>query len=178
MKWHYAGKNDEPIGPLSESEMTELAERGEINASTLVWNDTMPDWLALGQTSLADGTRAVPPPIRRPEPSSSPATSGPMASASFERDPNKVYPSNPPRSPHMCWLNILLPGGAQMVLGQTGKGFALLLSFIGLMASVALSPFSLGVLIFSVVDAYKVGVLLRDGHAVDKWAFMPGKVDV
>jgi hypothetical protein len=85
-----------------------------------------------------------------------------------------IYPTNPPQSPHACWLNLLMSGVAQIYLGQTGKGLAILgASF----ASYTVVPVmgSLIICIVAVVDAYQVGSALRSGRPVGKWEFFPNK---
>ncbi|MEX2580156.1 MAG: DUF4190 domain-containing protein [Verrucomicrobiales bacterium] len=43
MEWFYADTNDRQIS-IDEGELSELAEDGTIEPSTLVWNETLPDW--------------------------------------------------------------------------------------------------------------------------------------
>lgn len=102
--------------------------------------------------------------------------------SSFNRDPTKVYPANPPRSPHLAWLNLLTPGLAQIVYGKTGLGI------VGVIVTQVLSVMSrlpsgtivflcvvcyLGLLISSIVDAYKTGRALGYGKPVGKWQIFP-----
>ncbi len=102
--------------------------------------------------------------------------------SSFNRDSGKVYPSNPPRSPHLAWLNLLTPGLAQIVFGKTGLGI------VGVLVTQVLSAVSrvpnttlificvvgyFSLLIGSIVDAYKTGLTLRRGKPVSKWGLFP-----
>jgi hypothetical protein len=102
--------------------------------------------------------------------------------SSFNRDDSKIYPSNPPRSPHLAWLNLFGPGLAQVVYGKTSLGVA------GIVLTHVISFFSyfpipllttvcgvayLVLLIASIVDAYKTAAALRNGLAVSKWQLFP-----
>jgi hypothetical protein len=102
--------------------------------------------------------------------------------SSFNRDDSKIYPSNPPRSPHLAWLNLFGPGLAQVVYGKTSLGVA------GIVLTHVISFFSyfpipllttvcgiayLVLLITSIVDAYKTAAALRNGLSVGKWQLFP-----
>ena len=102
--------------------------------------------------------------------------------SSFNRDDSKIYPSNPPRSPHLAWLNLLGPGLAQVVYGKTGLGVAAIvltnmISFFIYFSIPLLTTFCgiayLGLLITSIVDGYRTAVALRNGLAVGKWKLFP-----
>ncbi len=48
--WYYAeGQNQ--IGPFSDEEFGALAAEGKIRVSTLVWNESMPDWRPYGEVA-------------------------------------------------------------------------------------------------------------------------------
>lgn len=51
MNWHYE-KNGIRHDDITEEEMTERVKRGELTASTLVWQPGMTDWQPLSTTSL------------------------------------------------------------------------------------------------------------------------------
>ena len=102
--------------------------------------------------------------------------------SSFNRDDSKIYPSYPPRSPHLAWLNLFGPGLAQVVYGKTSLGVA------GIVLTHVISFFSyfpipllttvcgiayLVLLITSIVDAYKTAAALRNGLSVGKWQLFP-----
>ncbi|NLY02455.1 MAG: zinc-ribbon domain-containing protein [Rhodopirellula sp.] len=89
-----------------------------------------------------------------------------------ERTPRLVFPKNPPLSPHLCWVNLILSGLAQMLHGQVAKGILLLVATIG---SNLLLPILLALVIgaVSIVDAYMVGKTLRNGTPVGKWQWFP-----
>lgn len=80
-----------------------------------------------------------------------------------------IYPSNPPQSPHLAWINLIIPGLSQMLMGQTVKGIVLLLS------SYVLAAVGIGVLIWiaSVIDGFMVGQVLQSGRPVKEWQFFP-----
>jgi hypothetical protein len=86
-----------------------------------------------------------------------------------QRDATKVYPSNPPKSPHLAWLNLLIPGLSQILMEQTIKGIVLLVS------SVVLYVTGVGILIqiASIVDGYMIGAALKSGRPVGQWEFFP-----
>lgn len=85
-----------------------------------------------------------------------------------------IFPTNPPQSPHACWLNLLIVGVGQICLGQVGKGLvimgatvaiSLVLPCVGTLAAAAVAT----------IDAYQVGAALRAGRPVGKWEFFPSK---
>ena len=83
-----------------------------------------------------------------------------------------VYPRNPPLSPHLCWGNILFGGLAQMIHGQVAKGLVI----TGVMMVAFLVIPAVGnwpICIASIIDAYMVGKVLRNGRSVGKWQFFP-----
>lgn len=83
-----------------------------------------------------------------------------------------VYPRNPPLSPHFCWLNVLIGGLAQIIYGQIGKGLVITAAMIVAFFSIP-GVGNWPVCIASIIDAYRVGVALRNGRAVEKWQFFP-----
>jgi len=50
-QWFYE-IDEQPIGPHSKNELLELIAKGVIKRTTLLWNDTMSDWLPLTDTEL------------------------------------------------------------------------------------------------------------------------------
>ena len=89
-----------------------------------------------------------------------------------ERKSDFVYPKNPPLSPHLCWVNLLLSGLAQMLHGQVAKGIVILVVTI---ASNLILPviLALGIGAVSVIDAFMVGKKLKSGVPIGKWAWFP-----
>jgi hypothetical protein len=92
-----------------------------------------------------------------------------------------IRPTDPPLSPHLCWLNLFCPGIAQLILGQLWKGL-LIIGFATLFG-LAMSRFpasvmsfaAFGILIGSTVDAYMVGKALKFGTSIGKWDWFPRK---
>jgi len=175
MEWYYAGQNNDEVGPVGEAEIEAQIKTGAITRDTQVWRDGMQDWVPAGNSDLASLFPSTPPPRRpTPPPRAAAAVQQPGAStdaSSFTRDASKVYPSNPPKSPHLCWLNLIYPGIAQITLGQTAKGVAYMGGFI-VGFFVFLIP-GLVIWIASLPDAFMVGKVLRSGRPVGKWQFFP-----
>jgi hypothetical protein len=132
----------------------------------------MDEWQPAGNTDLKAQfpQRKTPPPVTK-KPTLSPIVTPTDVTDSFARDPQKVYPSNPPKSPHLCWINMVMPGLAQIMHGQVAKGFAILgATMIGTML------FAIpGLLIWgaSFVDAFMTGRVLEQGRPVGKWQLFP-----
>jgi hypothetical protein len=105
----------------------------------------------------------VPPGPPPPPPGGSHAITDPRPAG------NLVYPSNPPPNPNLAWINIIIPGLSQILMGQTVKGVVLLI------ASLSLSLVVIGVLIWivSIIDGYMVGKVLQSGRPVGEWQFFP-----
>ena len=85
-------------------------------------------------------------------------------------DASLVYPKNPPLSPHLAWISVVLPGLAQLVFGQVAKGIVICVGFVVLLV---IPIFALAVLVASIVDGYMVGKRLYAGKPVEKWQFFP-----
>jgi len=94
------------------------------------------------------------------------------------------YPSNPPRSPHIAWLNIVGGAGiAQLVHGQVQKGIGLMVAsnilFIfseWFAEKLGETVFAIAVLAFiaaSAVDAFRMGKCLYRGQPVRQFAWFP-----
>lgn len=102
-------------------------------------------------------------------------------------------------SPHLCWLNLVFPGLAQILFGQKAKGGVLLLLVFAL---TTLSPFVLyivggpgvrmdeappwmyyaidntrrlvlAIYALSILDAFMVGRAIRSGRSLSGWATFP-----
>jgi len=171
MDWYYAGDGGQQVGPVGDDQVLALIGEGKISKNTMTWNDTMPDWAPAAQTSLAPHFQSarLPPPLQQAVPPPvAPAIQS--AGSSFQRDPNMIYPSNPPKSPHLCWLNMLWSGIAQCIYGQTAKGITLIFAeLVGLLTCILFVI----VAIASIIDAYMVGKALAAGKPVGKWQFFP-----
>lgn len=109
-----------------------------------------------------------------------PVTSNVAGTRDQQKPSELVYPRNPPLSPHLCWLNIVLQGLAQMIYGQVAKGVTILVSVL---VGFAILPnllsegwFWIAVIAayaFTINDAYKVGLALKMGKPVGKWDWFP-----
>ena len=88
------------------------------------------------------------------------------------RKSGTIYPGNRARTPHLCWLNLLVAGLAQMIHGQIAKGLVILALaiFSNLVLPVILALF---IIVASIVDAFMVGRTLKKGIPVGKWAWFP-----
>ncbi|EOT4658867.1 DUF4339 domain-containing protein, partial [Escherichia coli] len=53
MNWHYE-KNGVRYDNVTEEDIIERIRRGELNASTLVWQQGMLEWQPVSATSLAE----------------------------------------------------------------------------------------------------------------------------
>ena len=87
-----------------------------------------------------------------------------------ERAADLVHPHNPPQSPHLALLSLLVPGVPQMIFGQTYKGLVILLAFI---VGVPTGCLALAVIIAALVDGYMVGTALQNRKPVGQWQFFP-----
>ena len=86
------------------------------------------------------------------------------------RAADMVYPKNPPTSPHMAWLSIIWPGIPHLIHGQTAKGVVLMVVSV---VSLIIPIITLGIIVASTIDAFKVGKVLDSGKPVAKWAWFP-----
>ncbi len=87
-------------------------------------------------------------------------------------DDDYVYPSVPPKSTALCLFDILLPGLAQIILGQVAKGIVIMVCFVASMF--IMNCILWAVWLGSIVDAYQVAQKLQRGQPVRKWEFFPG----
>lgn len=54
MNWYYA-ERDQQIGPVTEEQLQQLLQSGNINDATLVWHEGMADWLPYRQAVVPAG---------------------------------------------------------------------------------------------------------------------------
>ncbi len=83
---------------------------------------------------------------------------------------NVVYPKNPPLSPHLAWLSLILTGLPQLIFGQVAKGIVCCAVFF---LSLPTGILPLPILIAASIDAYMVGKILQSGKPVTRWQFFP-----
>ena len=131
----------------------------------MVWSDGMEEWTPAAKTPLTSLfiKQAAPPPLNPRQPS---------MDDDWERDVTKVYPSNPPKSPQLCWLNLFIVGLSQILLGQVAKGIVILIADLILVFVTGGITFFL-IRPIVIVDAFMVGRVLRTGRPVGKWQFFP-----
>ena len=81
-EWYYSNGSDR-LGPVTASELRELAAQGQIQPTSLIWKQGMGDWIAASKVkdiTFAIVSNAAPPPL----PTSSGAPSAiPTASGSL-----------------------------------------------------------------------------------------------
>lgn len=69
LQWFYA-KGSERAGPVTQSELVHLLDKGDLEWSTLVWNKKLEDWAKASQTELLNLAKGPePPPLPPPLPS-------------------------------------------------------------------------------------------------------------
>jgi GYF domain 2 len=171
MDWYFMN-GDKQEGPVEQDRITELIQSGQVTGNTPVWRDGMGDWLQLSQTELAPLIPSIKAPPRFTGTSMPPPPPVFTSSTSFARDPEKIYPSNPPKSPHTCWWGILIVGLPHFILGQTAKGavFFTAAFILGILTA------GISALVFvpiNIIDSYQVGKVLASGRPVGKWDFFP-----
>jgi TM2 domain-containing membrane protein YozV/rRNA maturation protein Nop10 len=83
----------------------------------------------------------------------------------------RIVASNPPKDPiFMGFLSFLISGLGQMILGQTMKGFAIILGTI-VLAVLTHGVSALITWIASSMDAYLIAKKLKAGKSVGQWEF-------
>jgi TM2 domain-containing membrane protein YozV len=87
------------------------------------------------------------------------------------KSPSFVYPTQPPKSTALCLLNFLLPGVAQIVLGQVSKGILIMIGVVAALFTINCVVWAIW--LGSVVDAYMVAHRLQRGVPVEKMRFFP-----
>jgi hypothetical protein len=136
----------------------------------------------LANSRTAAETPQVPPPIpaQVPPPFQPPAASqfapphhnGMSGIGTRDQQPrgNLIYPRNPPISPHLALVTLMIVGLPQLVYGQVGKGILLFVLF-WLSVPTVFGPAV--ILLLALIDAYMIGGTLKAGKPVSKWACFP-----
>lgn len=70
--WHYE-RDGQPVGPISELDITNLTKTGQIADDTLVWRNGMAEWTPLGETDLREFIQDPLPPISSSPPPMTPS---------------------------------------------------------------------------------------------------------
>ncbi|MEM1442018.1 MAG: CD225/dispanin family protein [Verrucomicrobiota bacterium] len=105
MEWYYAS-NGQQNGPISQEELISLFKNGQVQASDLVWNETMADWVPFSSVSDLNppavstdpgGSEEAPPPMDpAPAPVTTPApaaVTSAQTSATGEKIPTYLWQS-------------------------------------------------------------------------------------
>lgn len=62
--WHFANRSGQQQGPVTAIDLRAAFERGELDATTLVWREGFAQWLPLSQVATELGLRTnLPPPV-------------------------------------------------------------------------------------------------------------------
>lgn len=125
MEWYYLDKENRQIGPFGDENFRKMAANGDLRPETLVWNETMEDWLPVS-TCLPGNTNTArkPPP---PPVSQSPDHAVSPTSPSSDNMPQ--VPSCPVSLKPVSWTwlsNIFLIG-----LASTTFGLFLVMAHVG-----------------------------------------------
>ena len=190
-EWHYA-KDGNQHGPVSQSELQELAKRGTLQPSDRVWKEGMPDWQPASSVKgifpSPEKPAKQPPPVQvNPSPPSPPPSQHTGTSSD-----DLVMPSDPPKDPLIiAAVSFFVPWLGQIILGQVAKGIVMFLlspfihffffMFVGWIESMSgggvdvpwwlMTPLLAGVI---ALDAFFVARTLKSGQPVGKWRFFPG----
>jgi hypothetical protein len=102
--WYYAGPDRQQHGPVTADALRELVGTGQLDASTLVWREGMPQWRPLAEVSADLGLV----PDRLPEPDPAPGMPGAGANP-YAAPTAPAYAAAAPRTPvepipnHLVW---------------------------------------------------------------------------
>ncbi|MAS96424.1 MAG: hypothetical protein CMO55_24815 [Verrucomicrobiales bacterium] len=100
MDWYYAS-NGQQQGPVSQEQLIELYNSGQVKGTDLVWNDTMTDWVAYQSVPELGGAPAASSPVAPVDTPTSttaaaaaaPLATAPQPAASGEKVPNYLWQS-------------------------------------------------------------------------------------
>lgn len=157
--WYYA-ENGQRKGPIEEAQLRDLANQGLIDTRTLVWTQGMPNWAALGETTLG-ASLGLPPPLGpAPRPMTSPAPGAPLppltASAPYSSGPQEPLPPADKERVIYVLLAVLLPFGVNnFYAGYTTRAiWQLVLAIPGSILTCGIS--FVAVWIWSIIEAITV----------------------
>lgn len=63
--WYYADRLRQQRGPVAAADLAAALQRGELDMATLVWNESLPNWVPLAQVAAQLGIAGAPPPLQR-----------------------------------------------------------------------------------------------------------------
>jgi hypothetical protein len=211
----YVQKNNQQLGPFPESKIKDGLDAGEFQATDLVWYEGLSEWISIARMGETKLPPTPPPASQNPLPeikrafctkcgterkgsmefctscgakldgTTSPLPIGAVPTVQSDGRTNLIYPRTPPLSPHLCWLNWMLPGLAQLIYGQIAKGITIFVCYVALFGFLSvrfgdgeeMSPLILVIFVAfsaaSIFDAYRVGKTLAEGLAVEKWVWFP-----
>lgn len=182
MEWYYLDNQDQQVGPVTEADLQDVISKGIVKNETMVWNESMDSWLPAASSSMKAQFKIPPPPSPvTTTPRNAPPLPAVSTAVGFGRDDSLVYPTNPPRSPHMAWVTSLGPGLSQIVFGKTQMGITGIVTFniINVICQFPgaeiLGLLFLPLFVILIVDGYMTGNRLKEGTPVGKWQFFPGK---
>lgn len=101
MDWYYA-KDGQQVGPVTEDELRQLRENGQVSDADLAWNESLSDWMPIG--SLPQFAEAAPP-EQSSEPSPPASTLTPVVSAGVAASSGTTPPGQP--IPTYLWQSIV-----------------------------------------------------------------------
>ena len=174
-EWYYS-KAGEQHGPMTASELNELAKSGELSPADLVWKEGMSEWKpAHSINGLLTATKTPPPPPSSSSPQASPAETIMLEAKRWFRDPILI-----------AVLSLLLPPLGQFIIGQRIKAVVILLMapvIHGVLSTIDwyflhgsgwyfrwfLLPPAYCVLVAA--DAYLLAKRIQDGGTVGEWEF-------
>ncbi|MDF1740216.1 MAG: CD225/dispanin family protein [Verrucomicrobiales bacterium] len=107
MEWYYAS-NGQQQGPVSQEQLMELFQKGEVKTSDLVWNETMTDWVPFGNVpSLSQAAPAGAAPAQSPAPASAAPASAAPRSAPAAAAASTAPSTGGENIPNYLWQSIV-----------------------------------------------------------------------
>ncbi|MEO0630306.1 MAG: GYF domain-containing protein, partial [Planctomycetota bacterium] len=110
MDWYYA-KDGQQLGPVTQPALIELRQTGQITDSDLVWNDSMPEWLAYGSVNELAGTASAAPVDTSPSYGSQPQQPENVAPTPAAGSSGAAAPAHQPSGgeiPNYLWQSIVV----------------------------------------------------------------------
>ncbi len=175
MEWYYSNDAEQQLGPVDDDTIKSLVSSGKIERGTMVWREGMEEWKQIEETEFSELLPATP-------------SQPPSQQTDSVRVNTRVYPSVPPRSPHMSLLSLLGAGLAQIIFGKIWMGVTfvifqniLMISVISfaldynIAGAVVMYILALAATAASVTDGYMTANALKLGQWVGTWQFFPKK---
>lgn len=161
-QWYYA-VNDQPQGPVPESELAAMAAAGKVSPNTLVWTVNMSEWRPLRETRLARHLRSTPQtrqPVTQPPQEEEPVeTEKPRPQRSFAEEMEVVLDEE---TQHLqLWFRVLLGAAiAKAVVSFLGLLYGGSAGVLGLLCDMAIAGSLIGValLVLRIINRLHLGV--------------------